>query len=560
MRVDALKAKIEADLDKFEAEKVRIEVEKVRIEEEKQRDEEKEKFSLQLAAGELEAKMNAQMNDKLLDAETSAKLGLQREKSSFMAALHEVRNPLNGIVLTLEHIDESLSAQIGGEEFIELREELETIKTCAGHQTLLLKSIMDLDKIMAGNQELPREDFNPAQVCSDALAINKHAAKSGVSIELNASSGANAAFIGAPTQLNLVLVNLMSNALKFTKAGKVVLSVAVLPVVGQVAEDGLAEDGHANHPQMMTLRFAVTDTGPGVPTEQQESIFGMRGQAGNEISQAKGFGFGLFVAHELVERMGGEIVLQSPVVAAKAANGGGGGGGSEFSFEINVGKSANLQASAVTGTALDDRLKSRFDLESVGGHAAVVTKEEEAAEKETFGEVLTLKGWKVLLVDDSDINLRLLSRKFAAGPFKKLGWTVETAATGEEALEKISETSGREGERRRYDLVVSDQNMQPEGILLGTEMSDILRKDDERVLFIGLTGNSTDEDRKRSKESGQDMFWSKPAPPSKDAFDDITSMLVKRRRKNREKQGKAAVKVGEGKLGEELRQPEAAVH
>ena len=508
-----------------------------------------------LEAENNESRVRAELEQQLLRAselqtetEKIAKLGLQREKSSFMAALHEVRNPLNGIVLTLEHIDDSLSAQIGGEE---LREELLTIKTCAGHQTLLLKSIMDLDKIMAGNKELPSEDFNPAKICSQAIAMNKHAAKPGVSISLNASPQADFDFVGAPTQLNLVLVNLMSNALKFTKEGVVELSVAVLEDADAgvgASEEVKDSDGDASHERI--LRFAVTDTGPGVPREQQEKIFGMRGQAGNETSKAKGFGFGLFVAHELVERMGGRIVLQSPVVATAAVavaneegrGRGEGGGGSMFSFEIRVGKSVVRPslAESVMSLSASEYMKWRLSAESaeqlvvvkVDGaaqkaHAAARSSEKE--EEAFFGEVLTTKGWKVLLADDSELNLRLLERKLVAGPFKKLGWVVETATTGEEALKMIRETSGREGEGRRFDLVIFDENMQPEGLLTGTAATRILRNEDERVLIVGCTGNSTDDDRKRSEESGQDLFWTKPAPPSKNALEDLVGALVKRR-------------------------------
>ena len=526
-----------------------------------------------LEAEKHESMMRAELEQQLLRAselqtetEKEAKFSLQREKASFMAALHEVRNPLNGIVLTLEHIDDSLSAQIGGEA---LAEELRTITTCAGHQTLLLKSIMDLDKIMAGNQELPREDFIPAKVCGDALTINKHAAKPGVAVSLNAAPEAEAVFVGAPTQLNLVLVNLMSNALKFTKEGSVVLSVKVVEEDSGADYEEDAEE-EAAHTKMVTLRFAVTDTGLGVPRAQQESIFGMRGQAGNEQSKAKGFGFGLFVAHELVEKMGGRIELQSPVEAA--ANGGEGGCGSEFSFEIRVGRSANLPAvMADYCTALDARLKLRFQLESAGQQETRTDEngneneedddEKKAEEEKEFGEVLTMKGWKVLVADDSDLNLRLLARKFTAGPFKELGWKVETATTGEETLAMMSDASGREGEGRRYDLVVFDENMQPQGLLLGTEATSILREEDERVLIIGCTGNSTDDDRKRSKESGQDLFWPKPAPPSEDALEDLVGALVKRRREGwRGKAkggGKATERGGGERQVEELRLSEA---
>ena len=473
----------------------------------------------------------------------------------------EVRNPLNGIVLTLEYIAESLWDGLS----TAMRKEIETIKTCAGHQTLLLRSIMDLDKIMTGNKNLPMEDFNPVQLCRDVVAMTVHGVREGVVVLMGGANddmesddmessfrvradAADSSFVGAPTQLNLVLINLLSNAAKFTTEGKVVLSAAVV--------ENNAENEKSDGNQSV-IKFTVTDTGPGVPKDQQEKIYGMRDQTGNDAGRAKGFGVGLFVAKQLVQQMGGELQLRSPVTDHAFNK------GCEFSFEIRADKSMlaeagtsrmqqslSLDHSNITLPSEADTSRMQQSLSLDHSNISLPseqTKQTLALQKvETSAETAApvaeaealeaAKGWRVLLVDDSDINLRLLERKFTTGPFKELKWRVETATTGEKALKKIDEASsggfaevGGGEERRRYDLIVFDQNMQPEGILLGTEASRILRDQDSEVLIVGLTGNFMPEDRRRSKESGQDLFWSKPAPASKVALKELMGAMVKRK-------------------------------
>ena len=420
-----------------------------------------------------------------------------------------------------------------------MKKEFEVIRTCAGHQTLLLKSIMDLDKIMVGNKNLPREDFNPVQLCRDAVAMTAHAARDGVAVLVDempwatdAAEGkdtsfsvrvagvANASFVGAPTQLNLVLVNLLSNAVKFTTEGRVVLC-AVVVGGGKGGRSRRKNEGNRNEGNQRSIKFTVTDTGPGVPKDQQEKIFGMRdqnqAQAGNGAEKAKGFGVGLFVAKQLVQQMGGELRMRSPVTDHPVNK------GCEFSFEVKADKSEPALADALESV---ESVPQSLDSSELDGDKK--TSGAAAAEVEKDERIEMAKGWRVLLVDDSEINLRLATRKFTSGPFKELGWQVETVTTGEKALAKIEEEK-----QNKYDLVVFDQNMQPDGLLLGTEASRILRDRDEEVLIVGLTGNCMPDDRRRSKDSGQDLFWSKPAPASKDARMQLVEALVKRRRKGK---------------------------
>jgi len=91
-----------------------------------------------------------------------------------------------------------------------------------------------------------------------------------------------------------MLLNLVSNAAKFTESGSVILSANLLRDDASVSE----------------IKFAVTDTGPGVPKDKQKSIFGMRSQTGDTASQSKGFGIGLSIASKLAQLMGGELTCR----------------------------------------------------------------------------------------------------------------------------------------------------------------------------------------------------------------------------------------------------------
>jgi len=105
--------------------------------------------------------------------------------------------------------------------------------------------------------------------------------------------------------------------------------------------------------------------------------------------------------------------------------------------------------------------------------------------------------------------------------------------------------------------VILDEHMEPIGKLLGTDASRILREKDQKIMIVGFTGNCAEENVERSKESGQDLFWSKPAPPNEAALEDLTTAFAERRMKwssgRTEERGKGKGK-GKGKQSEGRRE------
>jgi len=401
---------------------------------------------------------------------------VEKEKNFIASALHEIRNPLNGIGLSLEHIFVSLASKLDEEVETELR----TIESCCSHLSVLLKSVLSLDKLLNGALALPEEAFSPGVMMQNLLKMNKHAAGAGVHV-YQVGAGQKEfellAVEGAPTQLSLVMLNLINNAAKFTERGEITVGC------NKVEESD----------KFIVIKFFVADTGVGIPPDKQKFIFGFREQTGSSDSQSKGYGIGLNVSSRLVELMGGELVVRSPVREADSF----GGLGCEFSFIITMKKIADPL-----------RLVDPIPLSpEISGGAMAGAK---------------MRDLRVLIVDDGAVNRKMLVRKFSTGIFADLRFTVDSAATGEEALEKMKEPGVQ------YDFVVMDENMEEAGgLLTGTETTMAIRDIEEkrghtRCLIFGCSGNCTEEDERRSRASGQDMLWPKPAPGNEECLKDIS--------------------------------------
>jgi len=298
--------------------------------------------------------------------------------------------------------------------------------------------------------------------------MTRHSEQPGVT-RVDGFESTDMLLIGAPMQLNLVLLNLVSNAAKFTTKGAITFSVTVEEEASDWAK----------------VKFAVTDTGVGIPIDEHESIFEMRSQTGGLVSQSKGFGIGLNIASKLTGLMGGRLEVKSPVKDGK---------GSEFSFTLSLKKAAE-QHKVEEGVE-----------EGEAGLAPIVAPPMHL---------------RVLIVDDGKMNQKLLRRKFEGGVFEALRWSVDIAINGEQALEKID--AGGE-----FDLIVMDENMRETGgRLLGTEVTKLIRSREGRergVIIVGHSGNSTWEDKERGRVSGQDAFWEKPPPKSEQMLQDVSRL------------------------------------
>jgi signal transduction histidine kinase len=229
-----------------------------------------------------------------------------RAKSEFLAMMsHEVRTPLNGIL--------GYSDLLAGTELnTEQSEHLETIRNSGKSLLRILNDILDFSKIEAGKLDIESLPFDPARVVVDICKLfAPRAAENGTTITWNFPRALPPAVCGDATRLRQVLSNLISNSIKFTRAGTITVSASS------------SDDGK-------TLAFSVADNGIGIPKEKLSSLFQSFDQL--NISTARkygGTGLGLAICRRLCELMGGSIDVNPDVTV-----------GSEFVCTISVGEAS----------------------------------------------------------------------------------------------------------------------------------------------------------------------------------------------------------------------------
>lgn len=318
----------------------------------------------------------------------------------------------------------------------------------------LLDDIVDFSKIEAGKIVLEEKPFNLLESLRSVLSVVQFSAKEKeIKIVLDVKSVLGLAVEGDAFRLGQVLMNLLTNAIKFTDPG------------GTVA---LSIENTAMKPGQANLFFSVKDTGIGMSAEQQAKVFSAFEQA--EVSTTRrygGSGLGLAISRELVHLMGGELTVESEP-----------GLGSVFHFNIAL-KTAH--ATQVIAPQLP---------EAEAGNIAQATKASEAT------ETTDLKGKHFLLVDDVAIN-----QEVAQEILHDLGATCDLASNGEEAVALARES--------QYDAVLMDCMMP---VMDGYEATRQIRefRDAETLPIIAMTANAMEQDWQKAQAVGMNDQILKP--------------------------------------------------
>jgi PAS domain S-box-containing protein len=308
-----------------------------------------------------------------------------RAKSEFLAHVsHEVRTPLNAILGMNElALDVAVTDQ--------QRKCLTVVQSATEGLLLVIDDLLDFSKIEAGKLELDRAPFSLRVVLNDtlrSLALRAH--RKGLELVGRIQREVPDSFVGDAGRLRQVLTNLVGNAVKFTDAGEVVITIE------QVSGGVVSGEWSESHSPLTHLQFSVRDTGIGIPGDKQEKIFQAFEQADSSMTRRYGgTGLGLSIASRLVELMGGRITVASEP-----------GRGSTFGFTVH------LQRRRVQ----PDRAAARLPVELHGLPVLIV--EDNATCRGTLEE--WLRGWQAqpTAVADSAAALDALRQAAAAGqPF-----------------------------------------------------------------------------------------------------------------------------------------------
>jgi two-component system, sensor histidine kinase and response regulator len=300
------------------------------------------------------------VEDNLRRAKESAEEA-NRAKSTFLATMsHEIRTPMTAILGSLEYLTETPLAK-------EQQRMVGIAKESGGSLLEILNDILDLSKIEAGKLTIESAEMSPRAViqgaCDGAQVV---ARRKGITLQYSIEDSVPGLVISDPVRVRQVLMNLVNNAVKFTESGGVSVRVRL--------------EGQNQ------LRMEVKDTGIGLSAEQRERLFKPFSQADDSTTRKfGGTGLGLSICQKLVERMNGEIGVESEA-----------GQGSTFWFYVQVGR---------TDKQPDDTHEVRLN-----GVKVLLIDSDTLSSKETM-ELLTTAGAEVTLARESQKAFQLLTQK-----------------------------------------------------------------------------------------------------------------------------------------------------
>ncbi|GAB4181838.1 MAG: hypothetical protein Fur006_17160 [Coleofasciculaceae cyanobacterium] len=324
-----------------------------------------------------------------------------RAKSTFLANMsHELRTPLNAILGFSQLMNQDANL------LTEQKENLGIIHRSGEHLLTLINQVLDLSKVEAGRMTLSETNFDFHHLLADVEDMFSLKAKDkGLQLRFSCAADVPKYIRTDEVKLRQVLINLISNAIKFTDSGSV--SVKVEPRAegqGGRGETTNNQQPTTNNQQLTTITFEVKDTGVGIAADELEKLFQPFVQTASGQRVQQGTGLGLTITHQFVRLMGGEITAISR--------------GKAFTSGMPIREFSEN----TTGTTF------KFDIPVGMSHESEI--ENQPHSRRVVALAPNQPQYRILVVDDRDYNRQLLVKLL-----KPLGFEVQEATNGNEALE-----------------------------------------------------------------------------------------------------------------------------
>lgn len=369
-----------------------------------------------------------------------------QSKTSFLYQMsHEIRTPMNGIMGMLTLAQEKLDASHPATQYLTRVEEL------SGHLLSLINDILDMSRIEAGKVELEEKAFSLRSLGNKLYDMfAKNLESRGINYEVNFEDMTIDYVIGDELRISQIIINFLSNAVKFTQEGEIIVTFRQM----------FLQDGNAD------LMIRVHDTGIGMDPEFINRIFRPFEQEGADTTRKYGgTGLGMAITDQLVKLMNGEIVVKSIP-----------GEGSDFSVFLHL--------PVAEGTVPAEQIEK-----------------ENTAEEAESEEIEVFRGRRILVAEDNEINA-MVAREILG----QMGAGIDVAENGQRAVEMFDEKP-----ENYYDFILMDVQMP---VMNGRDAAKAIRrlprKDAGEILIFALSADAFVEDERKSLESGMNGHYAKP--------------------------------------------------
>lgn len=371
-------------------------------------------------------------------------------RAKFLASMsHEIRTPINAVL----GIDEMIAKETNEAH---IREYAEDIQTAGRNLLAIINDILDYSKIESGKMSIVKMEYDLASVINDSCnMVRIRAEKKGLTLKIDCDQKIPSRLYGDEIRIRQVLINLLTNAVKYTNKGTVTLTVR----------------SEASNDSDINLICCITDTGIGIKAESIPILFDSFSRVDDaDTHQIEGSGLGLTIVKELVELMNGSISVESTY-----------GSGSKFTVTIP---------------------QRVISYSPIGNLATALTRNEQASIEDNF----MAPGARVLIVDDVPMNLKVF-----CGLLKDTLIDIDTAESGREALSLIESNS--------YDLIFLDHMMPDlNGVETLTAIRNMNTQKKRHTPIIMLTANAILGAKEDYLKMGFDDYLSKPIQKDKLLF------------------------------------------